>query len=343
MKGLVVLILLFWAHPLWAEAPVYKNAEPGYRFSFPQDHRPHPGYKTEWWYYSGQLKTEGQRSERLGFQFTIFRLQRPRGVLYLFHCGLSSSEKFLSDEVLARDWPGIGGQQGSRLWVHHNRLDIQGNRHQLTSHCQGADLTLELSHQFPPVIHGERGISPKGQNKNNATHYYSVVDLTGQGSLTREGRTTKVKAEVWMDHEFGSNFMEPHQKGWDWVTLKLDSNVRLMVFQMRQEPGPNFYWATLIEPDGTYQRLKEFTFKPQGNFTSPTSRAVYPQKFQFRTQAGSLTIKPRWNNQELTTKMAGMTYFEGAVDVKGTWQGKPTQGSGYLEMTGYSGEINQKF
>ena len=42
-------------------------------------------------------------------------------------------------------------------------------------------------------------------------------------------------------------------------------------------------------------------------------------------------------HQELvTTKSTGVTYWEGAVDVEGTWQGKPTGGHGYVELTGYA-------
>ena len=40
---------------------------------FPKDHGPHPGYRTEWWYYTGNLTSE--KGNRYGFQFTIFRTQ----------------------------------------------------------------------------------------------------------------------------------------------------------------------------------------------------------------------------------------------------------------------------
>jgi predicted secreted hydrolase len=47
-------------------------------FVFPDDHGAHPGFKTEWWYYTGNLFTEEGR--QFGYQFTIFRNQlRPSG------------------------------------------------------------------------------------------------------------------------------------------------------------------------------------------------------------------------------------------------------------------------
>ena len=39
--------------------------------SFPDDHGPHPEYRTEWWYYTGNLETAAGR--HVGFQLTFFR------------------------------------------------------------------------------------------------------------------------------------------------------------------------------------------------------------------------------------------------------------------------------
>ena len=42
--------------------------------------------------------------------------------------------------------------------------------------------------------------------------------------------------------------------------------------------------------------------------------------------------------QELETgRSTGVTYWEGAIDVRGTRAGVPVTGTGYLEMTGYAG------
>ena len=41
--------------------------------TFPEDHGPHPGFRTEWWYYTGNLVAES--GDRYGFQLTFFRSQ----------------------------------------------------------------------------------------------------------------------------------------------------------------------------------------------------------------------------------------------------------------------------
>ena len=40
-------------------------------FDFPADHGPHPGFRTEWWYYTGNLTAEDGRE--FGYQLTFFR------------------------------------------------------------------------------------------------------------------------------------------------------------------------------------------------------------------------------------------------------------------------------
>src|SRR5713226_2402364 len=68
-------IVLALASSLDAQAPGpqthYRVALPGYRFKFPRDHFNHPDFQTEWWYYTGNLKsTDGHRC---GFELTFFR------------------------------------------------------------------------------------------------------------------------------------------------------------------------------------------------------------------------------------------------------------------------------
>src|SRR5271168_538318 len=49
----------------------YETARPGYAYQFPGDHFNHPGYQTEWWYYTGNVVAEDGR--RFGFELTFFR------------------------------------------------------------------------------------------------------------------------------------------------------------------------------------------------------------------------------------------------------------------------------
>ena len=65
---------------LAAAAPTqpFRTASPGYAFAFPRDHGSHPDFSTEWWYFTGHLRSaDGAR--RYGYQLTFFRKALPAG------------------------------------------------------------------------------------------------------------------------------------------------------------------------------------------------------------------------------------------------------------------------
>src|SRR5664279_885498 len=50
----------------------FEPARPGYEFEFPRDHGAHDSYGTEWWYYTGHLRSE--TGKQYGFELTFFRV-----------------------------------------------------------------------------------------------------------------------------------------------------------------------------------------------------------------------------------------------------------------------------
>ncbi len=69
--GLLLLIFIFSG--IAAAGPEdFQPARPGRVFQFPRDHGAHPAFKTEWWYYTGHLKSK--EGETFGYQLTFFRV-----------------------------------------------------------------------------------------------------------------------------------------------------------------------------------------------------------------------------------------------------------------------------
>ena len=56
------------------DADGFRLAVPPWDFRFPQDHAAHPAFRTEWWYYTGHLRS-GART--YGYEATFFRLGLP--------------------------------------------------------------------------------------------------------------------------------------------------------------------------------------------------------------------------------------------------------------------------
>src|ERR1700722_9096275 len=50
----------------------YREALPGYLYQFPRDHFEHEDFRTEWWYYTGNVS--GTHGERFGFELVFFRM-----------------------------------------------------------------------------------------------------------------------------------------------------------------------------------------------------------------------------------------------------------------------------
>lgn len=99
-------------------------------FVFPDDHGPHPEYRTEWWYVTGNL--EGEDGSSFGIQFTLFRSALAPGSpvadsewatqqLYLGHLAVTDVRggRHLHDERLARGAAGLAGATAApfRVWL----------------------------------------------------------------------------------------------------------------------------------------------------------------------------------------------------------------------------------
>ena len=46
-----------------------------------------------------------------------------------------------------------------------------------------------------------------------------------------------VTGQSWMDKEFGSQQLEPHQAGWDWFSLQLNDGREAMLYVLRDTTG----------------------------------------------------------------------------------------------------------
>lgn len=283
------------------------------------------------------------------------------------------NKKFYFFEKLNRKGLGLADARTDSCFVFNERwsLSMLGDSFILKADEKDLSLNLLLRSSKPPVIHGKNGVSQKASCPGCASHYYSMTRLDTEGLLIDRGKAVKVKGSSWMDHEFGSNQLGADQVGWDWFSLQLSDGRELMLYLMRKNTGTidSNSSGTIVGRDGqaTHLKLSDFVVSPVGHWKSPQSGGNYPMGWQIGvTVPGSgvgdasggartalekltLTINPLMTDQELRTKRStGVTYWEGAVDVKGTSQNSAgtkkidLSGQGYVEMTGYSERLRQK-
>ena len=334
----------------------WRQAAEGYQFSFPRDYASHPDYRVEWWYYTGNLETKEGR--RFGYQLTFFRtgvVREPDNPsrwavrdLFLAHFAISDIERqsFRSFERINRSgigWAGVD-TKGYRVWNEDWEAKLEGKDHLLTASDRDSAIELRLAPKKPEVIHGINSISQKGPAEGNASHYYSLTRLDTEGHITVGGESFQVTGVSWMDHEFGTSFLEEHQVGWDWFSIQLNDGRELMLFQIRREDGsvdPRSS-GTIIDIDGrsTHIRFGDFSLSPGEVWRSPSSGATYPTEWVVEApgQKLQLRVKAAMKDQELrTAESTGITYWEGSITAEGTAGETSVRGRGYLEMTGYTG------
>ena len=360
-----IAVVLLW---LFTTGFTYQIALPGRKLSFPADHYAHPDFKTEWWYYTGHLA--GDSGKRYGYQVTFFRFGlRDRqkeakatplfSELYMAHFALSdiAARKFTFRERIHR---GIAGKAGGRgygdqagaatdrllVWNGDWKVTGDGGNHAIQVNDRGTRLRLNLQSLKPVVLHGQNGLSQKGEGEGRASYYYSLTRMQTDGVLSVNGKSEKVRGLTWMDHEFGSNQLREDQVGWDWFSIQLDNNAELMLYLMRRKDGSidPYSSGTLVSADGTVKSLslKDYRIDIVDRWKSPTSGATYPMKWKVTVPAEALELEitPAFAEQELiTNRSTRVTYWEGAASIRGTARGQAVSGQGYVEMTGYAGKL----
>jgi predicted secreted hydrolase len=213
--------------------------------------------------------------------------------------------------------------------------------------ARDAGVELVLDEGKPPAINGVNGISQKGAQAGNASHYYSLTRMPTRGTIVVDGERFEITGESWMDHEFGTSFLEEEQRGWDWLSIQLADGRDLMLYQLRRGDGSRDQRSsgTLVDQQGraTHLDADDFTMTAAGATFRAPSGAVYPLRWRIQIPKAQLAldVTTPLQNQELSTPASGVSYWEGLIDVRGTAGTSEVSGKGYLEMTGYRGSLGR--
>jgi predicted secreted hydrolase len=402
-----------------ADIAGYARASAPRAFEFPRDHGPHPEFRTEWWYFTGNLQTGNGR--RFGYQLTFFRIAlAPDTTLAVdsssdttpalagasdttpaFAGASDASLAFAasadarlalaeaSDSHLAADtllasvtrrrtshWAArhaymahfavtdVNGQSfaaferfgrgaldlaGARavpfaVWLEDWSVRASGNASfpvMISAADSGIAIRLELDADRAPVAQGDRGLSRKGAEPGNASHYYSMTRMPTRGRIQLRGRSYDVAGDSWMDREWSTSGLGAGRVGWDWFALQLSDGRELMYYQIRDTLGraDPFSAGSVSARDGVHPLAqKDVLLDVVRSWQSPRGNVRYPAEWRIRvpSQALDLRVRPVLADQELNL---WVRYWEGAVDVTGTSRGRTVNGRGYVELTGYAGQF----
>ncbi len=359
--------------------PAFAQALAPQPLRFPRDQGPHPDYRQEWWYLTGNLDSNG--GERFGFELTIFRFALTPGIpdpadvrspsgdessawrtrqIYLGHFAVTdvATQRFRFTTKLTRGALGLAGAQAEpfRVWVGNWLIGrsatpgpppVPGPADSRAAdpawHIQASEdgyvLSLTARPLLAPVLNGERGLSRKSGEPEDATYYYSIPRIAVAGTLVRNTQPLQVHGLAWLDREWGSGSLGPQERGWDWFGLQLSDGSCLMFYSLRDRGGTEdpFSAGTWVDPAGHSRRLSRGDVRIQvlAHWTDPGGTR-YPSRWRLVMPALGLdvTVSPVLADQELVTSPR---YWEGAVDVSGIRSGRTVGGRGYVELVGYAG------
>ena len=252
----------------------FERADTVRQFHFPADHGPHPDFRNEWWYFTGNLDDE--EGNRYGFQLTFFRIaispSEPEREsdwstrqVYMAHFAITdvSEKRFHGFERFSRGAVGLAGAELDPLhvWIEDWEMTGRtGNEFPWGLRATSDDTALSLSVEPLKniVLQGEEGLSRKSQQSGNASYYYSITKLAASGTITVKGTEHSVDGTAWLDREWGTSSLGENQIGWDWFALQLNDGSDLMYYQIRQKDGsadPNSQ-GMIVDAEGKVSHLR---------------------------------------------------------------------------------------
>lgn len=323
-------------------------------FVFPRDHGPHPDFRQEWWYLTGNLTSRD--GQRFGFELTIFRValapvdQHPLAAdhspwrtrqVYVGHFAVTDAARktFRFTQKYERDALGLSGAVADpfRVWLDDWQI---GGSPRWTVHAQQQDYELQLEVQSlsAPILNGDHGLSVKASDPGAASYYYSIPRVNVRGRLVRDRVPIDVTGVAWLDREWGSGSLGANEAGWDWFALQFDDGSALMYYSLRDKDGrrDSHSAGTWVDRAGQTRALSanDVEITVGDHWVSPRG-GRYPSRWHIKVPALALEadVRPVLANQELGTSPR---YWEGAVDVSGGRSGAKVTGQGYVELVGYA-------
>ena len=189
-----------------------------------------------------------------------------------------------------------------------------------------------------PLLQGDAGVSRKGPDEEQFSHYYSRPQLATKARLTLDGRSQALTGRAWLDHEWSDSLLGDAM-GWDWLGINLDDGRALTVFQLRRKDGSRHWAGGSLRTPGLPDRSfapGEVEMAPTRHWVSPATGGRWPVEWRLKSPAGEMLLAAAFDAQEIDARRAsGLVYWEGAARL---FDGeKRSLGLGYLELTGYAG------
>lgn len=177
---------------------------------------------------------------------------------------------------------------------------------------------------------------------------YAFSGMETVGKIILEDKECEIFGISWFDRQWGDvpeffsgkgNNENPFSSmQWIWMNPQLNNGVNISLSQIQEFDKKKLsLMASIVKPDGMYISTQIEPIEKLEYWTSPRTGNKYPTKFIVRIPSvdAVLTIEVPYKEQEIVSKMGGLTKYEGAAIVIGTFGGLEVNGECYVELVGY--------
>jgi len=315
---------------------------------FPEDESAHD-YIVEWWYFNGHLKDA--LGNGYSFMDCLFRVdvkkvkipflsKIPLKTSYFSH-SLVSDLRHKSFHHRITPFSVISDDSFSKPLLYINYLNpeikigyvncVIEKIDESKYHLKNEDIDLKLTSIKKPLLEGGKGYLDL---HSKMTYYYSLTNLKTEGRIKIKNKWIDVTGKSWMDHQWANASYSKDR--WDWFSAQLDDNTEI-VCCVYDDGKVKTYFADISYSDNRQEHYnKEIEIIPSNQqWVSPKSKAAYPLSWKIKIPAKNidLNLTAKIENQEML--FGSINYWEGPVQVEGSFDRRKITGVGFMELIGY--------
>ncbi|MFA5770967.1 MAG: lipocalin family protein [Patescibacteria group bacterium] len=316
---------------------------------FPKDELAHKNI-VEWWYINGFLN--GQKGERFSFMNCLFKVDNQRSkvpllsrlpvkTVYFFHsiiANLDTGEKetfvapycVVSRDSFTKDLLYINFLTESKPILFGGYVNHLLEEYELFNyHLKTEFLDLNLIYNKTPLLEGGDGYL---KFHDKSTYYYSLTDLSLQGTLKFKNKSYQVSGKAWMDHQWADTVYN-HDR-WNWFSIQLNNGLDLMCFEYISA-GKSVCHTSLIFSDGLQKHTNKIEIvSEKRKWKSRRSGNIYNLDWKIKIPEENIELMVKAILPDQEVGFNSINYWEGATNISGKIGGEVVRGDGFMELVG---------
>lgn len=317
---------------------------------------PRKNAASEWWYYSGHLRSG---DKRFAFHLAFFRLStggiRVARIVpaewiaqhaWFAHLAVADIDTKVFHSAHRRDETdaGEGGADAEnyQVWLGDWSVEETTGGHHLSAAIEKVGLDLVLR-PLKPVFRRSVHLAATGPG-SPVSHRLSCTRMEAAGTLRLGSREFAVEGQAWFDREFGDFPLGKHVAGWEWFAIQLDDSREMLVYRLHDGDGHARAdtESYLYEADGTALEIANIKLEATDWWESGATGVRHPVGWRLTALQPmlELEVRPLLRCAEMDTRgSTNIIYWEGPAGVAGTIAGEPVSGRAFVETVGSCNEV----